>query len=29
MLGGTAYASYICKQKQKKLIYQQNAYNSL
>lgn len=29
MLGGTAYAAYICKQKQKQLIYQQNANNSL
>jgi len=29
MLGGTAYAAYICKQKLKQLIYQQNVYNSL
>lgn len=29
MLGGTAYAAYICKQKQKQLIYQQNVRYSL
>lgn len=29
MLGGTAYAAYICKQKLKQLIYQQNVRYSL
>lgn len=29
MLGGTAYAAYICKQKLKQLIHQQNVHNSL
>lgn len=29
MLGGTAYSAYICKQKLKQLIYQQNVHNSL